>query len=128
MRVRGVGKTTKAGLIGHTVVREEIWTGIGPGAGPGVSSSPTQKTRKTRAFPLLIVIAGLGATVLRSNEELMVATSEAGDADRDHDLLHARQAVCDAAVGGRRETSDCATNHTGLGSHPWPDASREPPS
>jgi hypothetical protein len=80
MRVRGVGKTTKAGLIGHTVVREEIWTGIGPGAGPGVSSSPTQKTRKTRAFPLLIVIAGLGATVLRSNEELMVATSEAGDA------------------------------------------------
>jgi hypothetical protein len=29
---------------------------------------------------LLIVIAGLGATVLRRNEELLVATSEAGDA------------------------------------------------
>jgi hypothetical protein len=38
------------------------------------------QTWVTVPLVLLIVIAGLGATVLRRNEELMVATSEAGDA------------------------------------------------
>jgi hypothetical protein len=37
----------------------------------------------------LIVIAGLGATALRRNEELMVATSEAGDAAGDATALAA---------------------------------------
>ena len=67
----------------------------------------------TVPFVLLFVIAGLGATLLRRGEEALAATSEAGDeaayaaalatvrtwtyvtprADRDHDLLHDRQAV-----------------------------------
>src|SRR3978361_569559 len=38
------------------------------------------QTWVTVPLVMLIIIAGLGATVLRRNEELMVTTSEAGDA------------------------------------------------